>query len=177
MMHFCRFGQPAFLPALFAKRVRRQEPGAYLFPLTACVQFPCRLITAVPIVLLVSKFLMLFAVPSFRQPGTARVAARPLGFPWQCPSPPNLVYNVASCPTLCRNLPILSTTWQLARCCSVIRPRCWQDSILPNVMPAFAQLVGNTDTFPGIEKAHGRFALPRAALYFTLFAIIILPQV
>jgi hypothetical protein len=41
-------------------------------------------------------------------------------------------------------------------------------------MPAYAQLVGNTDTFPGIEKAHGRFTLPQAAPYF---AIIILPQV
>ena len=174
VMHFRGFGQPSFLTTLFAQRVRCQKPGAYPFPFTAGVQFSCRLVSAVPVVLPVSKFLMLFAVPSFRQPGTAWVAARPLGFTWQCPSPPNLVYNVASCPMLCRNLLILSTTQQLARCCPVIRQRCWQDSILPNVMPAFAQLVGNISTFPGIEKAHGRFALPRAAPYF---AIIILPQV
>jgi len=43
-------------------------------------------------------------------------------------------------------------------------------------MPAFAQLVGNTDTFSGIEKAHGRFTLSRATLSFTLFAIITIPQ-
>jgi hypothetical protein len=41
-------------------------------------------------------------------------------------------------------------------------------------MPAYTQLVGNIDAFPGIEKAHGRFALPQAVPYF---AIIILPQV
>ena len=51
VMHFRRFGQPAFLPALFAQRMRRKEPGAYPFPFTAGVQFPCRLVTAVPIVL------------------------------------------------------------------------------------------------------------------------------
>ena len=51
VMHFRRFGQPAFLPALLTQRVRRQEPGAYPFPLTACVQFPRRLVSAVPIVL------------------------------------------------------------------------------------------------------------------------------
>jgi hypothetical protein len=53
VMNLCRFGQPAFLPALFAQRMRCKEPGAYPFPLTAGVQFPCRLVAAVSVVLLV----------------------------------------------------------------------------------------------------------------------------
>ena len=36
-------------------------------------------------------------------------------------------------------------------------------------MPAYAQLIGNIDTFPGIEKAHGRYALPRAVSIFDIF--------
>ena len=36
-------------------------------------------------------------------------------------------------------------------------------------MPAYAQLVGNIGTFPGIEKAHGRYALPRAVRIFVIF--------
>jgi hypothetical protein len=51
VMHFRRFGQPAFLPALFAQWMRRKEQGTYPFPFTACVQFSSRLVAAVPIVL------------------------------------------------------------------------------------------------------------------------------
>lgn len=81
VMDLCRFGQPAFLPALFAQRMCRKEPGAYPFPFTACVQFPCRLVAAVPVVLLVRLFLMFLAVPAVRQFRATGVAARSLGFP------------------------------------------------------------------------------------------------
>jgi hypothetical protein len=37
VMYFRRFGQPAFLPALFTQRMSRKEPGAYFFPFTAGV--------------------------------------------------------------------------------------------------------------------------------------------
>ncbi len=149
VMNLCRFGQPAFFPALLTQRVRRQEPYTYPFPLTACIHFPCCLIATVPVVLSVCQFLMLFAVPFFRQSGTAGVAARSFGFPWQYPSPPgNVVYNIACCRMLCRNPPMLFTRCHLVRCCTCL------------------YLVDNIDTFTGIEKTHGRFALPRAAPYF-----------
>jgi hypothetical protein len=72
--------------------------------------------------------------------------------------------------------PALTTTWQLVQCCTVICPSYLQRGNSSNVMPTYAQLVGNIDTFPGIEKAHGRFALPRAAPYSHTFVIIIISQ-
>ncbi len=159
VMHFRGFGQPSFLTALFAQRVRRQEPGAYPFPFAACVHSPCRLVPGVPIVLPVSKFLMLFAVSSFRQPGAAGKTAWSPGFPWQCHhlrmlfttkqvaqcyaaislsylqrgslsyvvlQSAHLIYNVAACPMLHRNLPVLLTRWQLIQCHACLCPACWQ---------------------------------------------------
>ena len=82
VVHFRRLGQPAFLPALFAQRVRCQEAGADFLPFAARVHPTRRLVAAVPVVLSVRQLLVFLAVPSLRQPGTAWVAARPLGFPW-----------------------------------------------------------------------------------------------
>ena len=64
---------------------------------------------------------------------------------------------------------MLSATHHVAGCYAVIRPCCLQDGSSSDVMPAYAQLVGNIGTFPGIEKAHGRYALPRAVRIFVIF--------
>ena len=148
VMNLCRFGQPAFLPALFAQRMRRKEPVAYPFPLTACVQFPYCFVAAVPVVLLVCQLLMFLAVPFFRQPGTAREAAWPLWFPWQRLSPPNVICNVATCLMLFRNLPTLLTRWQLILCCACLCPACLQDAALSDVAPNHAHVVGKIASCP-----------------------------
>ena len=82
MVYFRRLCQPAFLSASFAEWMCSKEPGADPLPLAARVHPPCRLVAAVPVVLSVRQLLVFLAVPSLRQPGTAWVAARPLGFPW-----------------------------------------------------------------------------------------------
>ena len=82
VMHFRRFGQPAFLSAPFAEWMCSKEPGADPLPLAARVHPPCRLVATVPVVLPVRQLLVFLAVASLRQPGTAWVAARSLGFPW-----------------------------------------------------------------------------------------------
>ena len=66
-------------------------------------------------------------------------------------------------------LGMLFATYDVVRCCAVIRPCYLQRASSSDVMPAYAQLVGNIGTFPGIEKAHGRYALPRAVCIFVFF--------
>ena len=80
VVNLCSFCQPAFPPAQFTQRVRRKESSPYLFPFTACIQFPCSFVTAVPVVLAVSQLFVFLAEPLFRQVRTTGVAARPLGF-------------------------------------------------------------------------------------------------
>ncbi len=134
VMHLCRLGQPAFLPALLAQRMRRQKPGADLLPLAARIHPPCRLVSTVPVVLPVRKFLVFLAVPFFRQPGAARVTARSFGLPWQR-----------------HHLRMLFTTWHVMRCCTElghvvfnihcctmfrqISVCCFQHAMFPDVVP------------------------------------------
>ena len=82
MVYFRRLYQPAFLSAPFAEWMCSKEPGADPLPLAARVHPPCRLVATVPVVLPVRQLLVFLAVASLRQPGTAWVAARSLGFPW-----------------------------------------------------------------------------------------------
>jgi hypothetical protein len=82
MVYFRRLCQPAFLSASFAEWMCSKEPGADPLPIAARVHPPCRLVATVPVVLPVRQLLVFLAVASLRQPGTAWVAARSLGFPW-----------------------------------------------------------------------------------------------
>ena len=155
MMHFRRLGQPSFLPALFAQRMRCQEPCTYPFPLTAGVHLPCRLVAAIPIVLPVRKFLVFLAVPFFRQPGAAGETARSFGLPWQR-----------------HHLRMLFTTWHVIRCCTELRHvvfniqcclmfrqilvRYFQHIIFPNVMPVSGHVKYNVPCCPMSRQISAR---------------------
>ena len=72
-------------------------------------------------------------------------------------------------PDVQANFVMLFATYDVAGCCTAIFPCYLQRASSSDVMPAYAQLVGNIGTFPGIEKAHGRYALPRAVRIFVIF--------
>ena len=80
-MHFFGRGQPAFLFALFAQRMRLDIARANPTPRAPVSLFGIG-ISLVFVVMALSEPLMFVAVPTVSQPAATRIGAGALGFSW-----------------------------------------------------------------------------------------------